>query len=72
MPSRQSRHSTLNWRSSRYSGKIGDCVEIASEDGSVLVRDSRQRSGPVLQFSPDLWSSFMKRLRDDDPHSAAG
>ena len=71
MPSRQSRP-TLNWRTSTFSGADGGCVEIASEDGSVLVRDSRQRSGPVLQFSPELWSSFMERLRDDDPHSAAG
>ena len=72
MPSRQRRHSTLNWRTSTYSGGGGDCVEIASEDRSVLVRDAQQRSGPVLQFSPDLWSSFMKRLRDNDPLSAAG
>lgn len=70
MPSRQ-RRSTLNWRTSTYSGGHGDCVQIASAERSVLVRDAQQQSGPVLRFSAAEWSSFMKRLRGDSL-SAAG
>jgi hypothetical protein len=62
MPGRPSRRFTLNWRKSTYSGNEGECVEIASEAQSVLVRDSRNPSGATLQFPPDQWSSFMRRV----------
>jgi hypothetical protein len=71
MLSRQSRHSTLNWRTSKASGGSGECVEIACDDQSVLIRDSRNRSGSVLEFSPGQWSSFIRRIRADDRLSAS-
>ena len=43
------------WRKSSYSANGGtDCVEVGTlgEAGSVLVRDTRDRSGPVLRFAP--------------------
>ena len=63
MLSRQSRYSTLNWRTSKASGGSGECVEIACDDQSVLIRDSRNRSGSVLEFSPGQWSSFIRGIR---------
>ena len=62
MPGRQGRRFTLNWRTSRYSGGNQECVEIANGQQSVLVRDSRTPSGTVLEFSPDQWSSFTRRV----------
>jgi hypothetical protein len=65
MPGRQSRHSALNWRTSKASGGSGECVEIASEEQLVLVRDSRNTSGTILEFPPGPWTSFLRRVRDD-------
>jgi len=49
----------LNWRKSSYSGNGGgECVETASVAGSVLVRDTQDRTGPVLRFSPAAWRRF--------------
>ncbi|ASW53184.1 DUF397 domain-containing protein [Plantactinospora sp. KBS50] len=38
----------------------GNCVEVADNlPGRVLVRDSKDRSGPVLTFAPAVWSAFV-------------
>jgi len=48
-----------NWRKSSYSGDNGGaCVEIASSAETVLVRDTTDRSGPVVNFTADAWRTF--------------
>ena len=37
----------------------GDCVEVACTGESVLVRDSKDRRGPVVAFAPAVWESFL-------------
>ncbi|MFF0408892.1 DUF397 domain-containing protein [Kitasatospora sp. NPDC004745] len=50
----------IAWRKSSYSGNEGGaCVEIAETTEAVLVRDSKDASGPHLAFSPDAWASFL-------------
>lgn len=50
----------VSWHKSSYSsGGSGDCVEVASCTGTVHVRDSKDRQGPQLAFSPARWSSFI-------------
>lgn len=52
------------WRRSTKSG--GDnCVEVATADGPVGVRDSVDPS-VVLTLPPAAWSAFMKRVCDKD------
>ena len=52
------------WRTSTYSGTNGSCVEVARNlPGVVAVRDSRDRGGPVLTFSPADWEAFTNRIR---------
>ncbi|MGH3191784.1 MAG: DUF397 domain-containing protein [Streptosporangiaceae bacterium] len=52
-----------NWRKSSYSGSNGgECVEVASA-GSVLVRDTADRSGPALTFTADAWRAFTTAIR---------
>ncbi|SBT54168.1 DUF397 domain-containing protein [Micromonospora narathiwatensis] len=50
------------WRkSTRSSGNSGDCVEVADNlPGVVGVRDSKDRQGPVLTFSPAGWAAFVE------------
>ena len=39
---------TLTWRKSTRSGAAGHCVEVANVPSTVLVRDSKDVTGPVL------------------------
>jgi hypothetical protein len=56
------------WRKSSYSGSNGDCVEIAaSTDGEhVFVRNTRDRSGAVLDFTPSEWDAFLAGAHDGE------
>jgi Domain of unknown function (DUF397) len=52
------------WRKSTYSGSNGgECIEVGSHHGHVLVRDTKDREGPVLQVSPAVWSKFADRVK---------
>jgi hypothetical protein len=52
-----------NWRKSSYSGDNGgECVEVASAE-AVQVRDTADRSGPVLTFTADAWQAFTATIR---------
>jgi hypothetical protein len=52
------------WRKSTYSGSNGGgCVEVADDSHSVLVRDTQDRSGPVLRFGPGAWHRFTGQLK---------
>jgi len=48
------------WRKSTRSSGGDNCVEIAvATDGAVGVRDSKDPTGPVLQFDPRTWAEFL-------------
>jgi hypothetical protein len=52
------------WRKSTYSGSNGGgCVEVADHGRSVLVRDTQDRSGPVLRVGPGAWRRFTGELK---------
>ena len=53
------------WRTSTYSGGNG-CVEVASVDGQVGVRDSKDREGPMLVFTANEWEAFIGGARDGE------
>ena len=49
------------WRKSTYSGEEGgNCVEAAALPNAIIVRDSKNRSGPALMFSRDDWKNFLR------------
>ena len=52
--------SSATWRKSSYSGgNGGNCLEVARNlPGIVAVRDSKDRSGPVLTFTSAEWETF--------------
>ena len=54
------------WRKSSYSGgNGGDCVEVSRNlPGIVAVRDSKDRTGPVLAFAPEQWAAFTTGVRE--------
>ncbi|GGM45591.1 DUF397 domain-containing protein [Micromonospora sonchi] len=51
--------SVAKWRTSTRSVGNGNCVEVATVDGGVAVRDSKDRHGPVLAFPPSAWCAFV-------------
>ncbi len=54
----------LNWRkSSRSGGNGGACVEVGTAPGSVLVRDTTDRTGPVLGFDAEAWRRFADAVK---------
>jgi hypothetical protein len=54
------RNSTF--RKSDKSGDIG-CVEVAFAGDAAGVRDSYDRSGPMLAFAGDAWRQFIATAR---------
>jgi hypothetical protein len=50
----------VGWRTSSYSGGNGDCVEVAATPDAVLVRDSKDRSGPALTIPTPAWRAFLR------------
>lgn len=54
------------WRKSSYSGtQGGNCVEVADHGGRMLVRDTKDRQGPVLTFSAEAWRRFAGQVKAD-------
>lgn len=54
----------LTWRKSSYSGNNGgQCVEVAAH-GIVLVRDSKNPQGLVLEVAPEKWREFIRRVKN--------
>jgi hypothetical protein len=55
----------MNWRKSSYSGANGgQCAEVATVPGMVLVRDTKNNgTGPVLAFGRQAWEAFAARVR---------
>ena len=51
------------WRISSYSGGQGNCIEVVGHGNGVLVRDTKERTGPVLRFSPNAWRRFADQVK---------
>jgi hypothetical protein len=54
------------WMKSSYSGSQANCVEVAVR-GGVLVRDTKDRGGPALRFTPAAWHRFADQMKADTP-----
>jgi Domain of unknown function (DUF397) len=50
------------WHTSSYSGNEGACVEVAPAPAGILVRDSKDPSGPTLAVPPAAWHAFLTTL----------
>jgi len=54
----------VNWRKASYSGTNGgNCVEAGSIADGIAVRDSQDREGPKLAFTPRVWRAFIRRMK---------
>lgn len=56
----------LTWRTASASGASA-CVEVAfTPDGTVVVRDTKNRQGPVLTFTGAEWRAFLTGARSGE------
>ena len=51
------------WRTSSRSTRRTECVEVAAVDDVVAVRDSKDRTGPVLLIGRADWAAFLAGIR---------
>lgn len=58
-------HSSLNWRTA-LNCDGGACVEVAVDRDIVLIRNSRQPSGPLLEYGPEEWHEFVSGIKKGD------
>jgi hypothetical protein len=61
MPSMHTSEYVLDagWRKPSRSVANGACVEAASSHAAVLVRDTVDRSGPVVRYNARTWRLFL-------------
>jgi hypothetical protein len=61
------------WRKSTRSGPFTDnCVEVAFVESGVAVRDSKDRTGPMLFFTRPEWDAFVGGARTVSSTCEAG
>lgn len=54
-------------KGSRSNGNGGNnCVEVVLLDTGVAVRDSKNRTGPALVFTPAEWTAFVDSAKDGE------
>ncbi|AEV82117.1 hypothetical protein ACWT_1101 [Actinoplanes sp. SE50] len=55
-------------KGSRSNGNGGNnCVEVAFlDEGGIAVRDSKNRTGPALLFTPAEWTAFVDSAKDGE------
>ena len=54
----------MDWRKSTFSDANGGaCLETASADGVIKVRDTTNRNGMTLIFNTEVWETFTASLR---------
>ncbi|PWI45989.1 DUF397 domain-containing protein [Streptomyces sp. ICBB 8177] len=50
----------LAWFKSSHSSNDGPaCVEVATAPDAIHVRDSKDKQGPHLTFTPTEWNAFI-------------
>jgi len=61
------------WRTSSYSGANGgECVEVGQHHDLIAVRDTNDRTGPVLRVTPQTWRRFAQQVRRSDAQNRLG
>ena len=63
MSDQQIPHARAAWRTSSYTGQQGACVEVADLATCIAVRDTKDRSGPVLHFDRSAVKALTDRIR---------
>lgn len=58
-------HQTLSWRTSTACANES-CVAVAFLEDAILVRHTKDPTGPVLAFTHAEWGAFLAGARNGD------
>jgi Domain of unknown function (DUF397) len=58
------------WRKGSRSSAATDCVEVASSEHLVGVRDSKNPNGHVMVVAPAGWSDFLVTIKSGLAYNA--
>lgn len=72
MAAQRDPYGEIAWRKSSASSNGGDCIEVAVRESFVLVRDSRDKQGVVLEVTPERWREFLDYARSELIDAANG
>ena len=62
-----------DWRKSSYSdGNGGACVETASGDRTILIRDTTDRDGGTLSVPAEAWQTVHRLAQASRPRRPRG
>jgi hypothetical protein len=50
------------WRKSSFCAS-GECVEVAAQNGMILLRDSQEPRGSMLRYTTEEWRSFVRGIK---------
>ena len=53
------------WRKSTLSS-TSNCIEVAMAQDPIAIRDSKDRTGPTLSFSPSDWQAFIGEIQEGE------
>lgn len=53
----------LRWKKSTRSSDSANCVQVAFDESTVQVRDSKAPSGPHLRISRAAWVAFVSEIK---------
>jgi hypothetical protein len=51
-----------SWRKASFCAS-GECVEVAQQDGVIILRDSVQPQGNMLRYAAREWRSFVGTIK---------
>jgi hypothetical protein len=47
-----------SWHTATMSGG-GNCVQVKSQDGMIVIGNSRFADGPFISYTQDEWAAFL-------------
>jgi len=66
IPLSEAERAGLAWLKARSSSHNGECVEIASAAGNIVMRDSKDPNGPILVYTRAEFKAFLGGARNGD------
>ena len=66
MPKKAKKNHTaaVLWRKSSFSAS-GSCIEVAIQNDSVLIRDTKNRSRGTISASSSAWQELIQAIQDN-------